>query len=142
MRECFGRILGAAALSAALLSSASAENIAVSNYGIAANAMPYAVALEKKFYQAHGANVTGIISSQGGGTSIRNMLAGGVSYAEANPGATAVKLYAPVPAATATVCSAEPVQVAPLRAVSLTCTVGPVPQVSPPSRLEFAFASR
>ena len=90
--DCFGQVLGAAALSAALLSSANAENIAVSNYGIAANAMPYAVALEKKFYQAQGANVTGIISSQGGGTSIRNMLAGGVAYAEANPGATAVAI--------------------------------------------------
>ena len=90
--DCFGHALGAAALSAALLSSASAENIAVSNYGVAANAMPYAVALEKKFYQAQGANVTGIISSQGGGTSIRNMLAGGVAYAEANPGATAVAI--------------------------------------------------
>ena len=88
----FGHALGVAALSAALLSSASAENIAVSNYGVAANAMPYAVALEKKFYQAQGANVTGIISSQGGGTSIRNMLAGGVAYAEANPGATAVAI--------------------------------------------------
>lgn len=76
----------------ACLAPASAEQIAVSNYGIAANAMPYAVALEKKFYQAEGADVTGIISSQGGGTSIRNMLAGGVAYGEANPGATAVAI--------------------------------------------------
>src|SRR5688572_21981885 len=74
------------------LAPAKAENIAISNYGVAANAMPYAVALEKKFYQQQGANVTGIISSAGGGTSIRNMLAGGVAYGEANPGATAVAI--------------------------------------------------
>ena len=65
----FGQVFGVAALSAALLSSANAENIAVSNYGVAANSMPYAVALEKKFYQQQGATVTGIISSGGGGTS-------------------------------------------------------------------------
>ncbi len=88
----FGQACAAIALGACLAAPAAAENIAVSNYGIAANAMPYAVALEKKFYQQQGANVTGIISSQGGGTSIRNMLAGGVAYAEANPGATAVAI--------------------------------------------------
>ena len=92
MHDRFGRIFAIAAFGASLIAPASAENIAVSNYGVAANAMPYAVALEKKFYQAQGANVTGIISSQGGGTSIRNMLAGGVAYAEANPGATAVAI--------------------------------------------------
>jgi len=88
----FGQLCAFAAFGACLTGPVAAENIAVSNYGIAANAMPYAVALEKKFYQAQGANVTGIISSQGGGTSIRNMLAGGVAYAEANPGATAVAI--------------------------------------------------
>ena len=80
----------AAALCACLGVDVGAEEIAVGNYGIAANGMPFAVALEKKLYQAEGADVTGIISSQGGGTSIRNMLAGGVAYGEANPGVTAV----------------------------------------------------
>src|SRR5437588_4775832 len=69
-----------------------AEEIAVGNFGVAANGMPYAVALDKGFFKAEGANVTGLISSQGGGTSIRNMLAGGVAYGEANPGVTAVAI--------------------------------------------------
>ena len=86
------RIFAAAALGACFIARAAAEEIAVSNYGIAANGMPFAVALEKKLYQAEGADVTGIISSQGGGTSIRNMLAGGVAYGEANPGVTAVAI--------------------------------------------------
>lgn len=80
------RVAAIAALGACLATRAGAEEIAVGNYGIAANGMPFAVALEKKLYQAEGADVTGIISSQGGGTSIRNMLAGGVAYGEANPG--------------------------------------------------------
>lgn len=88
----FGQVCAVVVLGAGAMAQASAENIAVSNYGIAANAMPYAVALEKKLYQAEGADVTGVISSQGGGTSIRNMLAGGVAFAEANPGVTAVAI--------------------------------------------------
>ena len=87
-----GALVAICALGAAMLGHVRAEEIAVGNYGIAANGMPFAVALEKKLYQQEGANVTGIISSQGGGTSIRNMLAGGVAYGEANPGVTAVAI--------------------------------------------------
>jgi NitT/TauT family transport system substrate-binding protein len=88
----FRIVAAAAALAALVAARAGGEEIAVGNYGIAANGMPFAVALEKKLYQAEGADVTGIISSQGGGTSIRNMLAGGVAYGEANPGVTAVAI--------------------------------------------------
>ena len=88
----FGEVCAIVVLGACALGSAAGEEIAVGNYGIAANGMPFAVALEKKLYQAEGANVTGIISSAGGGTSIRNMLAGGVAYGEANPGVTAVAI--------------------------------------------------
>src|SRR5258708_33683122 len=34
----------------------------VSNYGIAANGMPYAIAMEKGFFKEEGADVTGILS--------------------------------------------------------------------------------
>lgn len=73
------------------LGPATAENIAVGNYGSSANGMPFAVALAKGYFQEEGANVTGIISSQGGGTSVRNAMAG-VAYGEANPGAIAVAI--------------------------------------------------
>lgn len=65
---------------------AHAQQIAVGNFGVSANGMPYAVAMEKGFFKAEGINVTGIITSAGGGTSLRNMLAGGVPYGEVNPG--------------------------------------------------------
>jgi NitT/TauT family transport system substrate-binding protein len=71
--------------------AAMAENIAVGNYGSSANGMPFAVALEKCYFQQEGANVTGIIASEGGGTSVRNAMAG-VAYGEANPGAIAVAI--------------------------------------------------
>src|SRR5471032_943678 len=78
--------LTAVALAALVASSARAEQIAVGNFGVAANGMPFAVALEKGYFKAEGIDVTGIISSAGGGTSLRNMLAGGVPYGEVNPG--------------------------------------------------------
>lgn len=70
---------------------AHAENIAVGNYGSSANGMPFAVALYKGFFKEEGADVTGIVASQGGGTSVRNAMAG-VAYGEANPGAIAVAI--------------------------------------------------
>jgi NitT/TauT family transport system substrate-binding protein len=66
---------------------AAAEEIAVGNYGVSANGMPFGVALAKGYFKDEGINVTGLISSAGGGTSLRNMLAGGgVPYGEVNPG--------------------------------------------------------
>ena len=68
-------------------SAAMAEEIVVSNYGVSANGMPYAIAMEKGYFKEEGANVTGILSSAGGGTTLRNMLAGNAPYAEVNPNA-------------------------------------------------------
>ena len=66
---------------------ARAEDIVVSNYGVSANGMPFAVALDKGYFKEEGANVTGILSSAGGGTTLRNMLAGSAPFAEVNPNA-------------------------------------------------------
>jgi NitT/TauT family transport system substrate-binding protein len=71
---------------AALGARAGAEEIAVGNFGVAANGMPFGVARAKGFFKQEGIDVTGIITSAGGGTSLRNMLAGGVPYGEVNPG--------------------------------------------------------
>jgi NitT/TauT family transport system substrate-binding protein len=77
------RILIAAAVAGmALTGTARARQIVVSNYGIAANGMPYAVAMEKGFFRQEGADVTGILSSNGGGTTIRNLLGGNLDYGE------------------------------------------------------------
>jgi NitT/TauT family transport system substrate-binding protein len=78
------RSLIAAAIIATMsfMSGARAGQIVVSNYGIAANGMPYAVAMEKGFFKQEGAEVTGILSSNGGGTTIRNLLGGNLDYGE------------------------------------------------------------
>jgi len=59
-----------------------AEQIVVSNYGVAANGMPYAVAIEKGFFKEAGADISGILSSSGGGTTVRNLLGGNLPYGE------------------------------------------------------------
>lgn len=86
VRMCRGGML---AVTIAMLAAvpARSEEIVVSNYGVSANGMPYAVALAKDFFKAEGANVTGIITSAGGGTTLRNMLAGNAPYAEVTPNA-------------------------------------------------------
>jgi len=64
-----------------------ADNIVVADYGAAPGGFPYAVALAKGYFKDEGTNITGILSSQGGGTSVRNMIAGGVAYGDINPAA-------------------------------------------------------
>jgi NitT/TauT family transport system substrate-binding protein len=79
------RSLAVIAVLAVLMSKAGAEEIVVSNYGVSANGMPFAIAMEKGYFKEEGANVAGIITSAGGGTTLRNMLAGNAPYGEVNP---------------------------------------------------------
>ena len=88
-----------------------AEELAVGNYGVSANGMPFGVALVKGYFKEEGLNVTGLISSAGGGTSLRNMLAGGgVPYGEVNPGrrSSPRSSRAPTSGSSATTCSPSP----------------------------------
>ncbi|MEP7205677.1 MAG: ABC transporter substrate-binding protein, partial [Casimicrobiaceae bacterium] len=58
----------------------------VSNFGVSANGMPFGVAMAKGYFKEEGLDITGLISSAGGGTTLRNMLAGsGSPYGEVNP---------------------------------------------------------
>ena len=61
-----------------------AEEIVVTNYGVTANSFPYIVAFEKKFFQKAGADVTGIVTTEGGGTTIRNMIGGNLPYGDSS----------------------------------------------------------
>src|SRR5690348_9130427 len=87
----FAYALIPAAAIALVASAASAEQLAIGNYGSSANGMPFGVALHKGFFKEEGIDVTGLIASQGGGTSVRNAMSG-VPYGEANPGAIAVAI--------------------------------------------------
>lgn len=84
----FGR-LRAGILALAMLAPgvAAAEEIVVTQYGVTAGGWPFAVARAKGFFKEEGLDITGFVSSGGGGTSLRNLLASNVAYAEVSPGA-------------------------------------------------------
>lgn len=63
--------------------TAQAEQIVVSNYAVTTNGMPFAVAMEKGYFKEFKVDVDGILTSDGGGTTVRNLLGGKLSYGEA-----------------------------------------------------------
>jgi len=70
-----------AALALCLTRPASAAEMAVSQYGRVTATLPWAVAMEKGFFAAEGLDIN-IISGEGGGTTLRNMLASDLPYGE------------------------------------------------------------
>src|SRR5262245_48825148 len=64
------------------MNSAFAAKITVSQYGRLVATLPWAVALEKGMFKDAGLDIDGITAGAGGGTSLRNMLAGELPYAE------------------------------------------------------------
>jgi NitT/TauT family transport system substrate-binding protein len=81
MKPMLRRLVGACLLSL-LVSGARAETITVTHYGSAFYGAPYAVAMAKGFFKQHGADITGVLTSAGGGTSVRNMLASDLPFGE------------------------------------------------------------
>jgi NitT/TauT family transport system substrate-binding protein len=80
-----------------LVASARAESIHLSHFGEVMQSIPWAVALEQKLFEKSGVDVTDVISSQGGGTTIRNMLAGGLGFGASAAGATVTAIDAGLP---------------------------------------------
>jgi len=81
----------------AICPGARADSIHLSHYGEVMPTVPWAVALAQHLFQKNGVNVTDVISSQGGGTTIRNMLAGGLGFGEVAAGAAVTGITAGLP---------------------------------------------
>lgn len=62
--------------------AARAETITVTHWGGQFYGVPYAVAMDKGYFKKHGVDVTGILTAAGGGTAVRNTLAGGIPFGE------------------------------------------------------------
>jgi NitT/TauT family transport system substrate-binding protein len=58
------------------------EEISVTHWGALMYGTPYAAAMERGLFRQAGINITGILTSKGGGTTVRNVLAGGLPYGE------------------------------------------------------------
>src|ERR1700720_294571 len=78
-----GLIVGmAASIVAWKAPAAQAETITVTHWGGQFYGVPYAVAMEKGFFKKNDVDVTGILTAAGGGTAVRNTLAGGIPFGE------------------------------------------------------------
>ena len=74
--------LASAAASRPGRAGAQAETITVTHWGGQFYGVPYAVAMDKGFFKQNGVDVTGILTAAGGGTAVRNTLAGGIPFGE------------------------------------------------------------
>jgi NitT/TauT family transport system substrate-binding protein len=76
----------AAACAAASL-PAKAQDILVTQYKADPSGAPYGVAIDKGFFKKAGVDITGVISGEGGGTSVRAVIASGLGFGETSPAA-------------------------------------------------------
>lgn len=79
------RMAAAFALILTLLAAprpAAAEQISVTHWGVLMYGAPYAVAIEKGYYKDAGLTIDGVLTSKGGGTTMRNVMASSLPYGE------------------------------------------------------------
>lgn len=77
-----GAFVAGAAFAIAASLPAKAEEITVTHWGALMYGTPYAVAIKKGFFKEAGIDVTGILTSKGGGTTVRNVMEGGLPFGE------------------------------------------------------------
>ncbi len=74
--------LAAACAALSVSVSAQAAELVVSHYAELMYGVPWAIALDQGYFRKRGVDVTGLLSSDGGGTTIRNMMASDMPYTE------------------------------------------------------------
>lgn len=82
MRKTLFAAAGMAALAIAWCAPAQAFQLAVSQYGRVTASLPWAIAMEKGFFNDAGIKIDQIIAGAGGGTTLRNVLASDLPYGE------------------------------------------------------------
>ena len=69
-------------------SLATAADLTVTHWGVLMYGAPYAVAQDQGYFEERGVEIDGFITSKGGGTTLRNMLASDLRYGEVSLAAT------------------------------------------------------
>jgi NitT/TauT family transport system substrate-binding protein len=80
MRRFFSLV--AAGTLAVAAQSANAVELAITHFGVGLYGVPYAIAKQKGWFKDSGIDVTGFLTSAGGGTTVRNVLASEIPYGE------------------------------------------------------------
>ncbi len=65
--------------------AALAEDILVTQYKADPSGAPYGVAIDRGFFKQAGVDITGVISGEGGGSSVRAVIASELGYGETSP---------------------------------------------------------
>lgn len=78
----FGVIFAAVGVLFASTALKAGEQVTVTHWGVLMYGAPYAVAIEKGFYKEQGLDIDGVLTSKGGGTTVRNVMASGLPYGE------------------------------------------------------------
>jgi NitT/TauT family transport system substrate-binding protein len=82
VRTTAASALGAVCLCASVPLPALADEISVTQWGQSLYGAPFAVGMDKGLFKQAGIDITGIIGSGGGGTTVRNVLASPTPYGE------------------------------------------------------------
>ena len=82
----------------AAVNAAHADEIVVTSWGANLNSVPYAVGMEKGFFKDAGIDINSVLTTSGGGTAVRNVLASAMPYGEVSLDAaiSAVKSGLPI----------------------------------------------
>jgi len=81
--QLFRKLMGMAAIATAIAAQpAHAVQLNVTHFGTGMYGVPYVVAKDKGFYDELGIKVDGFLTSAGGGTTVRNLLASELPYGE------------------------------------------------------------
>src|SRR5579871_496280 len=70
---------------AAAAAPAMAEDLLVTQYKADPSGAPYGVGIDKGFFKQAGVDITGVISGEGGGSSVRATIASDLGYGETSP---------------------------------------------------------
>src|ERR1700680_2793779 len=81
----FAKTMFGALLLACAAAPAFAEDILVTQYKADPSGAPYGIAIDKGFFKAAGVDITGVISGEGGGSSVRAVIASDLGYGETSP---------------------------------------------------------
>lgn len=82
------------ALCIAASSPAKSEDLLVTQYKADPSGAPYGVAIDKGFFKKAGVDITGVISGEGGGASVRAVMASNLGFGETSPAAAIAAINA------------------------------------------------
>jgi NitT/TauT family transport system substrate-binding protein len=83
----FAAALAAVLLLGSALPARAADRISIGQYGVNVETLPWAIAINRGIFAKDGVDIDGYIGANGGGTSVRNMMASSVPIAQMAPAA-------------------------------------------------------